>query len=227
MLLPLIAAWTVAAVPQVSTTTTATVVDTPDITFVSPDTPPLGPGELFVNEPEEAPEPEAEPGAPRIEVEAPPPAPPPAKPQPKMRKLEGDERISYGIGNVALGLLGLGVAVGGGFSESALLIYAGITTYLLGPTAVHWAYGNFEEGLASIALNAGTPLVGSLGLLIVGLPIAGDSDSGGIAIAGLLLGAAAALLIDGLVLAYVDEVEIVPSVDISSDRTSFLIGGRF
>ncbi len=227
MLLPLIAAWTIAAVPQVSTTTSATV--TPDITFVSPDTPPLGPGELFVNEPEEEPEPEleAEPGAPRIEIEAPPPAPPPAKPQPTTQKLEGDERISYGIGNVALGLLGLGVAVGGGFSESALLIYAGIATYLLGPTAMHWAHGNFEEGLASIALNAGTPLVGSLGLLIVGLPIAGDSDSGGIAIAGLLLGAAAALLIDGLVLAYVDEIEIVPSVDISSDRTSFLIGGRF
>ncbi len=192
--------------------------------------PPLGPGDAAA-----APEPTPgdddaplEPGAPRLEVEAPAP-PPPSVAKPKTRKLEPEEEIPYGLGNILVGFTGIGVTALGVVIESALVAYGGISLYLFGPTAVHWAHGNFEEGFASIALNAGTPLVGTAGAVLFGLPIAGDSDAAGpLALLGLVGGALMAVLIDGLVLAYIDEVEVLPSVSIDPQGAStFTLGGRF
>lgn len=227
-----------AAAPElVATTTTATAAsETPDIPTVAPPNlaePPPGPGERrplgSPDAPPVAPEPEPEePGAPRIEIEMPSPPPPPTVAEPKFRKLEGDEQIPYGLGNALLGFAGIGLTTIGAIAESTLVAFGGLSLYLFGPTAMHWAHGNFEEGFASIALYAGAPLVGSAGAVIFGVPVAGDSDAAGpLALVGLIGGALMAVLVDAFVLAYVDEVEIVPSVAIDSNQSTFTIGGRF
>lgn len=195
-----------------------------------------------VAEPEPEPEPEREPfteepGAPRLGETLGPPTPPPAPPppasssskKPKRRKLPPEEHEWYGWQNLMVSIPGFVVAMIGIAAQSSLVAYAGASLYAIGPTAVHWSHGNFDYGFASLGMTVGAPAITTIGALYVGVVgTGGDGDFGKVALGGVILGAAIAISVDAGVFAWVtEEIEVVPTVQMSGDVSTIGFGGRF
>ncbi len=198
---------------------------------------------IVAPEPEPEPEPEREPfmeepGAPRIgdtlRPPAPPEPPPPPPPstaskKPKRRKLPPEEHEWYGWQNLMVSIPGFAVAMIGIAAKSSLVAYAGASLYAIGPTAVHWSHGNFDYGFASLGMTVGAPAITTIGALYVGVVgTGGDGDFGKVALGGVILGAVIAISVDAGVFAWVtEELEVVPTVQMSGEVSTIGFGGRF
>ena len=90
--------------------------------------------------------------------------------------------------------------------------------------------GTSDYGFAALGMQVGTPAVVTIGALYAGaVASGGDDDLGSIALTGAILGAVVAIGVDAGVFAWITEAppEIVPTVHISSEVSTFGLGGRF
>jgi len=116
----------------------------------------------------------------------------------------------YGGQTLAADGLSVGLLIAGGQAESATLAWLGLFGYAFGAPIVHGIHQRSGAAFGSLALRIGAPVLGGA----IGLSSAGDCGGElcalGPMVAGIFIGATAAIVIDSAALAWEEEPEAAP-----------------
>lgn len=143
----------------------------------------------------------------------------------------------YGYQNILVDAGSVMLAVVAGDKQSQTLADLALATYVFGSPAVHWGHGHVDKGFGSLGLRVGAPLLGGA-LGCVADEHHGEFGCLGGAVVGVLVGGAAAMIIDYAVLAREDvpmeratSLRLTPSFALVPDsgrlRPSMGLGGTF
>lgn len=175
----------------------------------------------------------AGPGAPRLQVPAPPPAQAPqmvVQTKTVRRWYRWPIVITDAIFSI-MGLIGFGL-------ENAPLAATGTLGYAFSAPAWHWSNGNMNGGILSMTMHSFGPAAVGLLSAIFGAVVQGADCNGDCGndrawfFGGAAAGVVATTVMDVFVLAYVDEqapsgVSLAPVIGRAEGATTFGIGGRF
>ncbi|HEY2028710.1 MAG TPA: hypothetical protein VGH20_05830 [Myxococcales bacterium] len=128
----------------------------------------------------------------------------------------------YGWQNILADGVGIGVLIAGARSDSNLMLGVALANYLVTSPTIHFAHGDARQGLGSIALRLGIPLI----LGIVGQSSCGKGGDCLSGVLGIGLGAPIAMVIDDVVLSFHTEPapqpRILPTVTMIPGRDGHL-----